>query len=533
MVFLNEALEEWKKCLGPERVLADASSLDRYSRSTSPKATRPAAIILPKTTEEVVSSVRIAHARGVAVYPISRGKNWGYGDACAVTDGQVIMDLSRMNRIVEVNRDLAYAVIEPGVSQGELAAYLKQNNLPFWLDVTGAGPEASIVGNILERGFGHTPYGDKFMASAGYEIVLADGRVLKTGFGHFDNIQTASVFKHGVGPALDGIFTQSNLGIVTRMTIWLMPKPEYFLFYALIGEKQEDIVGIVDAIKALRLSGALTSTVHIANDLRVLSQRMQYPWSSTDQTPLPEHIRTRIRSEQGIGMWNGAGAMYGTRAIVAAQKKSLDRALKGKAKLVYLDDAKLKMAETILSVLRRFGWAKTLYNKIQHAKIAYRLLQGEPVYQTLSGAAWRSKTKVDPQSKLDPLENHWGFMWFSPILTAEGARVHQYMGIVEAIFSKYKFEPLVTLSSINPRALCCVMTVAYDKSNPEEERRAAQCYKELADQTHRMGYREYRLGIQSMGSDAIEPSVFRDVASSLKTALDPQNILAPGRYHLR
>ncbi|HJP34531.1 MAG TPA: FAD-binding protein, partial [Gammaproteobacteria bacterium] len=50
----------------------------------------------------------------MVLYPISRGKNWGYGDACPTTDGAAIVDLSRMNQIVEVNTDLAYCVVEPG-----------------------------------------------------------------------------------------------------------------------------------------------------------------------------------------------------------------------------------------------------------------------------------------------------------------------------------------------------------------------------------------------------------------------------------
>ena len=67
------------------------------------------------------------------------------GSACAVQEGQVIVDLSRMNRILEVNEDLAYAVIEPGVTQIQLFNYLKEKKLALWLDCTGSGPEASIV----------------------------------------------------------------------------------------------------------------------------------------------------------------------------------------------------------------------------------------------------------------------------------------------------------------------------------------------------------------------------------------------------
>ena len=55
------------------------------------------------------------------------------------------------------------------------------------------------------------------------EIVLANGEVLRTGFGHFGTAKAANVYKYGVGPYIDGLFTQSNFGIVTKIGVWLMP----------------------------------------------------------------------------------------------------------------------------------------------------------------------------------------------------------------------------------------------------------------------------------------------------------------------
>ena len=84
-----------------------------------------------------------------------------------------------------------------------------------------AGP----LGNMVDRGVGYTPYGEHFLFSSGMEVVLADGEVLRTGMGSMPGSNTWQVFRWGYGPTLDGIFTQSNYGIVTKMGMWLMPAP--------------------------------------------------------------------------------------------------------------------------------------------------------------------------------------------------------------------------------------------------------------------------------------------------------------------
>src|SRR5690606_25558862 len=212
-----------KPVLGEDALRVDDQTVERYSRSTAGEPTLPAGIVYPRSTEEVQAVVRAANEHHVALHAFSREKNWGYGDARPPSPGQVIVDLSRMNRILEVNTQLAYARLEPGVSQGQLFDYLREHRIPLWMDATGAGRDASVVGNTLDRGFGHTRYGDHFLTACGMEVVLADGRVMHTTSRGIANAKSAAVYRYGVGPFLDGLFAQSNFGIVTQLTLWLMP----------------------------------------------------------------------------------------------------------------------------------------------------------------------------------------------------------------------------------------------------------------------------------------------------------------------
>lgn len=522
------AINEWAVLLGKSRVSAEDHTRDQYARSTQQFSTRPAAVLYPENAEEVREIVRIASTHGVPLYPISRGNNWGYGDACAATDNQVIVDLRRMNRIIEVNADLAYAVIEPGVTQQQMADYLAEHDIPLWLDATGAGPDASIVGNTLERGFGHSPAGDHFHNSAGYEIVLADARVLKTGFGHYRNAQAAYVFKPGIGPALDGLFTQSNLGIVTKMGVWLQPKPEYLEAFAFMVDRDGDIARVLDGLRRLRMLGVIQSSVHVANDLRAISTRTHYPWTAMrGQTPLTATARRELRTQFGVGAWSGVGGIYGTAETVAAARKVIRREFKGFASVRFFNEKKLRLAEKACSVLKSLGMGGRLREQVASARSVFDLLKGCPSPQHLRGAGWRSK---HDDKSADPLDNHWGFLWFSPVLPLTGEAAADLLHCIDPIFAAHGFEPLVTMTAVTPRALCSVITISYDKTNAEESRRAIDCYNQIWSACGKKGYIAYRCGVQSMQKLEQSSETFWDVARAIKLALDPANIIAPGRY---
>src|SRR5262249_1437205 len=152
-------------------------------------------------------------AAGLSVWPAGKGKNWGYGGNTPAEDGTIVMILERMNRIVKVDPDLAYAVIEPGVTYRQLDLYLKDHHPTLWAATTDGPPEGSVLGNAIERGLGATPYGDHWGNLCGLEVVLPHGEIIRTGSGA--DCSTWHTHKWGVGPYVEGLFSQSNYGIVT------------------------------------------------------------------------------------------------------------------------------------------------------------------------------------------------------------------------------------------------------------------------------------------------------------------------------
>jgi 4-cresol dehydrogenase (hydroxylating) len=454
-----------------------------------------------------------------------------------VHDGQVVVDLSGMNRILELDPVLAYVVIEPGVTQQQLSQALLARDAPLWMDCTGAGPDTSLVGNILERGFGHSPYGNRFQNICGMEIVLADGEVLRTGFCHYPAARNGRVFPYGVGPHLDGLFTQANFGIVTSLGLWLMPQSATIHHFLCTVAQHADIAAVVDALRPLRLDGTLRSIVHIGNDLRVLSGGATYPHAlSGGVSPLPDALRQQMRQAAGVGAWTVSGALYGSSAQVAAARRALRQALRRTpARPRFLDARKLALGAMAARLLRRFALGRRLQARVALGQSLFEMNRGLPNGRFLAGAYWRRRGGLPPgfPEHANPALDNCGMLWVSPVLPMRGADMLAVHALAEPIFGEHGFDLLVTFSMINERALGGVLTVAYDKEDSAEAERAIRCYRQLFDAMMGAGYIPYRVGLQSMAKlDPAGDSYWRTVAR-IKAALDPLGIIAPGRYQPR
>ena len=524
------AIVEWHTILGPDGLDASESGRARYARTTAPRGTRPCAVLYPSSTDEVQEIVRIAARHGVVVYPVSRGRNWGYGDACAPTEAAAIVDLGRMNRVVEINATLGYAVVEPGVTQRQLFDAVHRDAPDFWLDCSAAGPEGSVVGNALDRGFGHTPYGDHVRTTCGLEVVLPDGRLVRTGFGHFEGARTAHAYPYGVGPILDGLFMQSNLGIVTRMGVWLYPKPEAFCFFH-VGVKEESQVGVlVDALRPLRMKGLLNSAVHIGNDLRVLSSMVPYPWDACGgKPPLGRDTRHKLRTSAGLGAWNVSGSLAGPAAQVRAASRALRGAMRGIGKVTFVGDRKLRWGRRAVNALQRVGLGGVPARQLEALEPNYGLLKGEPAVAPLAGAHWRVRDMGAPKP-VDPLDTHAGLLWMSPVLPLNGGDVHRLLDAVEPLFHDEGFDLLATFTMLNERAMVGILNLAFDQRLEEEAAAADRCYKAVLAQVLALGYPPYRTAPCGMPQLRVEGDTFWELTRDIKRALDPKDILARGRY---
>jgi 4-cresol dehydrogenase (hydroxylating) len=489
--------------------------------------------------------VKIAAQHRLPVWTFSKGKNWGYGATMAAQNGAVILILERMNRILEVNEDLAYAVIEPGVTYKQLADHLKSRAIKLWADCTDSTPEGSVIGNALDRGLGHTAYGDHFGNLCGLEVVLANGEVIQTGAAPPDS-PAWHTFKWGTGPYLEGLFSQSNFGIVTRAGIWLMPEPEAFEAFFCEIEHEEHLPAVVDSLRRLALAGAVRGTAHLINDVLCLSMLMQYPHELREGQPcLSDDVRQELRSRQGITPWSLTSGLYGTVAQVQANRALIRRELKPYGTLTFIDRRELARLERLIGLVKRTqqlpfasGLGRLLKNGLigraplevfELVRHIVPILQGVPTEFIVRFAYFKSR-QGRPQCDVNPARDGCGLIWFTAVVPLTGSHVNRVLDLCRPLFREHGFDFSVSLIVVNPRSAKLLMQIFYDKADPIETARAGGLYEDLCESTVRAGYQQYRANVASMHR-LLEPvPEYQRLLDSLKRAVDPCGTLAPGRY---
>lgn len=499
---LSEALYEWGSILGEGQLMEHPQTL----RPTYAVERIVPAVLTPTSAEQVAAVMRIAQRHRVPVYPYSGGRNWGFGSRLPVRDGAVLLDLSRLNRILEYDAELAYVRLEPGVTQQQLSDYLEAQGGKLWLDPTGAGPKGSVIGNALDRGSGLTPYGDHVRHLSDLEVVLATGRTIHTGYSRFAGCSARNLDPRGIGPDLDGLFSQSNLGVVVAATVALMPRPEKVAL-ASIGLDSGDLALVVDRLRKLQLTGTLRGVPSLFNDVQVIQSQPQDPLLGRVRN-FHEH-RDRLRREASASPWTAAVGLYGREREVALQAEILAAEFNGHR--VSVED-----------VATTTSWANT------HRQFLGDLVSG----RVTAGPkrAYFHKPRA-PADDLDPDRDACGVLWVTPVAPMLGHHVDRVASLCESVIHRWGYEAAIAVFFKRPRIAHFHVSVMFDLEDLHElAGRALRCQDELRRELLGLGYLPHRLGIHEMDLPLGSEPGYGETLHAIKSTLDPGRVLSPGRY---
>lgn len=178
---------------------------------------------------------------------------------------------------------------------------------------------------------GFVPTGLHHENIAGMEVVLADGDVVRTGQFAKTDSPTAHLTKLTFGPTVDGLFLQSNLGIVTKMGIYLTPQPQAYMACEFHMPEMEDLAAITDLFGHLRRNGTIPYLAYvfsIGEWISFYKPRAEW-WDG--EGPIPDARLREIIQELGTGFWNARFGLYGPRRLVEAQWAEVQEIVRRKA----------------------------------------------------------------------------------------------------------------------------------------------------------------------------------------------------------
>ncbi|MDE2367630.1 MAG: FAD-binding oxidoreductase [Burkholderiales bacterium] len=527
-------IDELRAIVGADGVVADDSSVEALTRTCLPFRTLPSAVVFPRDVGQVQAIMLAAARADIPVWPVSTGKNWGYGEKAAVYEAGITMMLERMKRIEHVDEQLGYAVIEPGVTYQQLNDHLKQTGSRLWADCSGSTQHASVIGNALDKGRGLTPMADHFGCLCGMDVVLADGSLLETGGGPAGNNHVRHTYKWGVGPYQDGLFVQSNLGIVVKSGVWLMPAPERFDFAAFEYKAGPERLGaFIDDLQSLVMSRAVRAHPHLANDFAMMCILAQYPHELLGgRRHLSEDAAARWRREHGVARWTFGCGLYGSREEVRYQKRMIRKVL-GRYGMVQFIGAAVRD-----DLLGRFvRWAAPIVNRMlgkspEFTDVmlpAINLFRGIPTDDFARQAYFKS-FKEKPKVDIDPARDGCGFVWIGPVVPFTSAHVMKALALTKAIFDRHEFDFFVEVIVESPRSVIVLVGVFFERNDAADAARAKAWYEEARLAFIEAGYPPYRATTMSQphALDANPPS--KALLAALKHAVDPNNLIAPGRY---
>ncbi len=525
-------MRAWRARLGDAAVLDADMAQARYGVCTTGVERRILAALRPRSVDDVRAAVAVAAEFGIPLYPISTGNNWGYGSAVPPQHGCVVLDLAGLDRIVDMDPALGLVTVEPGVTQRHLREYLDQRGLPFLVPVTGAGPDCSLLGNALERGYGITPYADHFGAVTALEAVLPDGRLYRSALGELGGAAVDRAYKWGIGPYLDGLFAQGSCGIVTRMTIALAPQPQHVLAFVFALDNDTGLEAATVAVQTmLREVGGVLGSINLMNARRMLAMTIPYPRQRIGgDGVLPPAVVSELATRQRIAAWTGFGALYGHRTLVKAGAAVVRRILRPICRrLRFLTPATIAAAERWLGRLPGLR-SGALARQSRTLNAALELVRGIPNRVSLPLAYWHMTAPVSLLGDLNPARDGCGLIWYSPLVPMVPERVRRYVGIVHEVCIAHAVEPLITLTSLSDRCFDSSVPLLFDRTDPAAAARAQSCYRALLDAGERDGFLPYRIGVEAMDWFARPGRPYWDLITAIKSAIDPQRILAPGRY---
>jgi len=540
-----------KKLSTATEIICQADELNKYLRGTEgfdcypDKKRKLLAVVKVTTASDVQSLLLLANNPELSfvIYPISSGRNWGYGTSqpVQISANCIILDLSKLTNI-DFDEELGLVTVEPGVTQQHLSDYLAQRGDKHMVPVTGAGPDCSLIGNAIERGYGITPYTDHFAAVTAVVGFWANGSPYQSAISELDASENSLVnktYKWGLGPYLEGLFTQSNLGIVTQMTLRLAAvKPAFTSFFIQLKSDDllEDVIPLIRQV--LRDYEGIVGSINLMDQRRLLSMFAVNPQGTASHKVMTQQDITRLANENDTPPWTIIGSIYATKRVLKAVKIEVKQIFNQVPhRIVFSDSALISLGNTVFEHTPEFIINKSkkllmIKKQLSSFEKGKEIMLGKPNRVALNLAYWRHKDADNFDNKIrSPAYDRCGLLWYAPLVVMKPEILREYVEFVRAVCPQFNIEPFITFTNLRHDCVDSTIPIVFDLDNPQAVTDAHQCLEKLVTQGLKKGYVPYRLNIDQQLTLINGGTDFWGSVNKIKKALDPNEVLSPQRYN--
>ena len=466
-------VRDLQKIVGQDYVTTNKADLYIYSQDLTQAEPRwPDVVVLPASLEEARAVVLLANSSKVPVTPYVAGGN--IGGLAIPLQGGILLDLKRMDRIVEVSETDMYAVVEPGVTFGHIKAYLDKNHPNLVYTYAFSPPSTGVITNSILQGLDNLSfrYGAASHWVSGLEVLLATGEVIRIGSCAISGSWQSIV----PFPELSGLFLgwQGTTGIVTKMAVSLWPKPKHSVG---LHFQFQDLDGVYDFLRVV-------SRTRIPDDLIGTS----FALGKVSRIAM-EHKKASLYPALGRGpgepeFTSSVEVSGNTQGELDAKLKVIDEVVKGE-----LSHVKLNAPPPSPSTTARFP------------------MQTLPVLSSGGGLTWVGC--YGPMSR-----------WLETV--KKGCELQDKYDVSRSCYTRVMGEGhFVGLRWMLP----------FDKGDPAMVKRVTDLSNEQLDMVLEMGYIPYKTPAWAVekireraGSD------WTKLHQRVKEMLDPNNIFNPGRW---
>jgi 4-cresol dehydrogenase (hydroxylating) flavoprotein subunit len=330
-------------------------------------------------------------------------------------------------------------------------------------------------------------------------VVLPDGDLLRTGQGAHPGSPAWHTYRRSLGPSLDELFVQSNLGIVVRMGVWLQRRPEAYAPLVLVVDEDADLEGAIDTIRELRLAGHLEGIPAVYSTLRAAHMVLDDPVPA-GPIPFTSAELRRIGAEKGVGAWAVRAAVWGDRELVELRLRRIAAA-----------------------------WDRIPSGRVHPVRVYDR---GE--WDDFARSAEKITAGIPTMKAIESTPDHVAHLDVSPVVPLQGSAVRE---VVEELRRQYAAAQLnfgVGIMVTGERSAVSIAGIRYDRTDPASARAAVETARRMVTALGELGYLDGRPHIAHMDLAASYASfndhAYRRFVERLKDAVDPGGILAPGRH---